>query len=79
MDITDDEKEEQEDDESSYHADLIDPAPTLERRFAESPVTSNNNPAHARAYSPGSLGNEVSTHIKRNSRGSTHTTWARLL
>ncbi|CAB1117922.1 unnamed protein product [Ectocarpus sp. CCAP 1310/34] len=46
------------DDESSYHADLIDPAPTLEQRFMESPVTSDNIPPHARAYSPGSLDNE---------------------
>ncbi|CAM9528594.1 unnamed protein product, partial [Ectocarpus sp. 12 AP-2014] len=58
MDITDDEEEEQEDDEPSYLVDLIDPAPTLGRRFAESPVTSNNIPAHARAHSPGPLGNE---------------------
>ncbi|CAN0275387.1 unnamed protein product, partial [Ectocarpus sp. 13 AM-2016] len=58
MDITDDEQEEQEDDEPSYLADLIDPAPTLERRFTESPVTSNNIPAHARVHSPGSAGNE---------------------
>ncbi|CAN0001485.1 unnamed protein product [Ectocarpus sp. 12 AP-2014] len=58
MDITDDEEEEQEDDEPSYLADLIDPAPTLGRRFTESPVTSNNIPVHARAHSPGSPGNE---------------------
>ncbi|CAM9631865.1 unnamed protein product [Ectocarpus sp. 6 AP-2014] len=58
MDITDDEEEEQEDDEPSYHGDLINPAPTFERRFTESPATSNNTPAPARAYSPGSLGNE---------------------
>ncbi|CBJ26659.1 hypothetical protein Esi_0040_0073 [Ectocarpus siliculosus] len=58
MDITDDEEGEQEDDEPSYHGDLIDPAPTFERRFTESPVTSNNIPAPARAYSPGSPGNE---------------------
>ncbi|CAN0077425.1 unnamed protein product, partial [Ectocarpus sp. 4 AP-2014] len=58
MEITDDEEEERKDEEPSCHADLIDPAPTLERPFTESPVTSDNTPARARAYSPGSPGNE---------------------
>ncbi|CAN0017636.1 unnamed protein product, partial [Ectocarpus sp. 4 AP-2014] len=56
--ITDDEEEEPKDKEPSCHADLIDPAPTLERPYTESPVTSDNIPPRARAYSPGSPGNE---------------------